>query len=216
MRIAVLGTGMVGKAIAGKLVELGHDVTMGSRSADNEEATAWAADAGEHAANGTFADAAAGAELVFNCTAGAASLDALEAAGADNLAGKVLVDVANALDFSQGMPPTLTVFGTDSLAERIQRSFPDARVVKALNTINARVMVEPERVPNEHDVFVCGDDDAAKREVSELLRGFGWPEGAIHDLGDITAARGTEAYLLFWLRLMGAVGSPDFNIRVVR
>ena len=207
---------MVGKAIAGKLVALGHEVTMGSRTADNEEAASWAGGAGQRASHGTFADAAAGGELVFNCTAGAASLDALTAAGADNLAGKVLVDVANALDFSQGMPPSLTVMGSDSLGEQIQRAFPSARVVKALNTMNCLVMVEPDRVAGRHHAFLCGDDDAAKGQVRQLLLEFGWPEDSILDLGDISAARATEAYVLFWVRLMGAVGSPDFNIEVVR
>ena len=216
MKCAVLGTGMVGKAIAGKLVSLGHDVTMGSRSADNEAATAWAGEAGERASNGTFADAAGRADVVFNCTAGGASLEALLAAGEDNLSGKVLVDVANPLDFSQGMPPTLSVMGSDSLGEQIQRSFPETRVVKTLNTINCQVMVDPGRVPGDHDVFLCGNDDGAKEEVRDLLASFGWPEGSIVDLGDISAARGMEAYLLFWLRLMGTAGGPDFNVKVVR
>lgn len=216
MKLAVLGTGMVGQAIAGKLASLGHEVAMGSRSADNEKAAAWAEEAGKRASHGTFAEAAGSADVVFNCTAGAASLEALLAAGEENLSGKLLVDVANPLDLSQGMPPSLTVMGDDSLGEQIQRTFPDARVVKTLNTVNCRVMVEPGRVPGDHDVFVCGDDDGAKAEVRELLAAFGWPDEAILDLGDISAARGTEAYLLFWLRLMGVAGGPDFNVKVVR
>lgn len=216
MRFGVLGTGMVGKAIAGKLASLGHDVTMGSRTADNEVAAAWAEGAGERASHGTFADAASASDVIFNCTAGGASLEALLAAGEDNLSGKLLVDVANPLDFSQGMPPTLSIMGGDSLGEQIQGAFPGARVVKALNTINCQVMVDPGRVPGDHDVFVCGNDDAAKAKVRELLESFGWPAGSILDLGDISAARGTEAYLLFWLRLMGVAGGADFNIKVVR
>ncbi len=203
MRIAVLGTGMVGKTIATKLVGLGHDVMMGSRTADHEGAAEWVASAEKGASQGTFADAAAFGELVFNCTAGAASLDALAMAGSENLAGKTLVDVSNPLDFSQGMPPTLFVMSTDSLGERIQRAFADARVVKMLNTVNHEVMVDPAKVPGEHDVFICGNDDAAKAEVVELLRSFGWPAEHIIDLGDISAARGTEAYLRLWLRLRG-------------
>jgi 8-hydroxy-5-deazaflavin:NADPH oxidoreductase len=218
VKFAVLGTGMVGQAIASKLASLGHEVVMGSRSADNEASRAWAEEAGERASHGTFADAAgAGAAgVVFNCTAGGASLEALLAAGQENLSGKLLVDVANPLDFSQGMPPTLSVMGDDSLGEQIQRAFPDAHVVKALNTVNCRVMVEPGRVPGDHDVFLCGNDDAAKAEVRAMLAAFGWPDHAIVDLGDISAARGTEAYLLFWLRLMGVAGGPDFNVKVVR
>jgi len=215
MKIAMLGTGMAGQAIASRLVGLGHEVTMGSRAADNEAATAWAAGAGERATHGTFSGAAAGAELVFNCTAGAASLEALRAAGEHNLQGKTLVDVANPLDFSVGMPPSLSPVGSDSLGEQIQRAFPKTRVVKALNTINCEVMVDPARVPGDHDVFLCGDDAAAKAQVCELLGAFGWPEGAIIDLGDISSARGTEGHVLLWLRLWGLVGSGDFNIKVV-
>lgn len=216
MRIAVLGTGVVGRTIAGKLVELGHEVTMGSRSADSEALTEWLAEAGEGARGGGFAEAAADAELVFNCTAGTASLAALSAAGAENLAGKTLVDVANALDFSKEAPPTLSICNDDSLAERIQAEFPEARVVKSLNTVNAAVMVDPGRVRGDHNVFVCGDDDAAKAQVGALLQAFGWPEAAIVDLGDIGAARGLEMYLPLWLRLYGTLGSPDFNIAIAR
>ncbi|HEX8754127.1 MAG TPA: NAD(P)-binding domain-containing protein [Solirubrobacterales bacterium] len=216
MRIGVLGTGAVGQAIAGRLVELGHEVTMGSRSADNGAMQTWLQGAGEGAAGGTFADAAAAGELIFNCTAGTASLEALEAAGAANLAGKTLVDVANPLDFSHGMPPRLSVCNDDSLGERIQAAHPDARVVKALNTVNASVMVEPSRVRGDHAIFVCGDDEAAKAQVTALLEAFGWPRDAIVDLGDITGARGTEMYLPLWLRLHGALDTTDFNIAILR
>jgi predicted dinucleotide-binding enzyme len=215
MRVGVLGTGMVGGAIATKLVELGHEVTMGSRTADNERAAEWVAAAGSGASQGTFADAAGHGELVFNCTAGAASLEALAAAGAENLAGKVLVDVSNPLDHSQGMPPSLFVSSTDSLGEQIQRAFPDARVVKTLNTVNCEVMVDPARVPGEHDVFVCGNDEAAKAEVVALLESFGWPAERVRDLGDISSARGMEAYLLLWIRLWGHLQTGYFNVRVV-
>jgi predicted dinucleotide-binding enzyme len=213
MRIGVLGTGVVGKTIATRLVELDHDVTMGARSAGNEKASEWAAGAGERASEGSFADAAAHGELVFNCTAGTASLDALRAAGEEELRGKVLVDVANPLDFSKGMPPTLSVCNDDSLGEQIQRAFPDTRVVKALNTVSAAVMVDPVEGSN---LFVCGDDAAAKEQVVELLASFGWPADAVVDLGGIDAARGAEMYLPLWLRLMGGLGTPSFNIAVVR
>ena len=215
MKLGVLGTGMVGRTIATKLVDLGHEVTMGSRTADNEDAAAWAS-VERNAAHGTFADAASFGELVVNCTAGAGSLDALRAAGGESLAGKVLLDVANPLDFSQGTPPSLFVSNTDSLGEQIQRAFPDARVVKALNTMNCEVMVDPARISGDHDVFVCGDDEAAKGDVRGLLQSFGWPAGSIIDLGGLSAARGTESYLPLWLRLWGALGSGDFNIKVVR
>lgn len=215
MKVAVLGTGMVGQTIATKLAELGHEVTMGSREAGNEKAVAWAAGAGDAAAEGSFADAAAAGEIVFNCTAGGASLQALSAAGEENLNGKALVDVANALDFSQGAPPSLSVCNTDSLGEQIQRGFPGAKVVKALNTVNAAVMVEPAKVPGDHFLPICGDE-AAKSQVIELLGEFGWPSERVQDLGDIAAARAMEMYLPLWLALMNSLGTAEFNIALAR
>ncbi len=216
MRIGVLGTGMVGRALGSKLVALGHEVMMGARQAGNETTVAWAGGAGVLASHGSFADAARLGELVVNAANGAASLDALAAAEAGNLAGKVLVDVANPLDTSRGMPPSLSVCNTDSLGEQIQRAFPEARVVKTLNTMNAEIMVDPGLVPGPHTVFVSGDNAAAKARVSELLESFGWPRESILDLGDISTARGTEMYLPLWLRLWATLGAGHFNIRVVR
>jgi predicted dinucleotide-binding enzyme len=213
VRVGVLGTGVVGQTLATKLVELGHEVTMGARSAGSEKAAAWVEAAGGGARAGSFADAAAHGELVLNCTAGTASLEALRAAGEEELRGKVLVDVANALDFSKGMPPTLSVVNDDSLGEQIQRAFPDARVVKALNTVNAAVMVDPIEGTT---LFICGDDAAAKGRVVALLGELGWPAETVLDLGGIEAARATEMYLPLWLRMMGALGTPGFNIAIVR
>lgn len=216
MRIAVLGTGVVGQTIATKLIELGHEVVMGSRQAGNDAAVTWSEGAGETAGEGSFGDAAGFGEIVFNCTAGGSSLDALAAAGEASLTGKVLIDVANPLDFSAGMPPTLSICNDDSLGERIQAAFPEARVVKTLNTVNSAVMVEPGRVGGDHVVFVCGEDGDAKGEVEELLESFGWPAERIVDLGGIAAARGTEMYLPLWLALYGKLGIGDFNIALER
>jgi 8-hydroxy-5-deazaflavin:NADPH oxidoreductase len=214
MRIGVLGTGMVGETLSTKFVELGHDVVMGARSAGNDKAVAWSERFPERAGQGSFADAAAHGEMVVNATAGVASVEALRAAGADNLAGKTLLDVANPLDFSGGFPPRLSVVNDDSLGEQIQREFPAARVVKALNTMNCLVMVDPARVAGDHDVLMAGDDEAAKRQVTGLLESFGWPAPAIRDLGGIRSARGLESYLPLWLSLMGILGTGDFNIHV--
>ena len=215
MKLGVLGTGMVGRALASKLVSLEHEVLMGSRQAGNEKAVAWATAAGGTAGEGTFATAAAFGDLVINATAGAVSLAALTAAGAENLAGKVLVDVANPLDYSAGMPPTLTVCNIDSLGEQIQRAFPEALVVKALNTMSAEVMVTPGVVTGSHNVFVAGNDAEAKAQVAAVLVSFGWPPGDILDLGDISASRGLEMYLPLWLRLWQATGTRDLNVEVV-
>lgn len=214
MRIGILGTGTVGQTLGTRLVQLGHDVKLGSRTGTNEKAAKWVTGAGEHATHGTFADAAVFGEMVFNCTGGVVSLAALNDAGAENLKNKVVVDVSNPLDFSRGFPPTLTVCNTDSVAEQIQRAFPDAKVVKALNTMTAPLMVNPTAIPGDHDVFLCGNDADAKARVTELLRSFGWR--VILDLGDITAARGMEMILPIWLRLMGTFKTPMFNFHIAR
>jgi len=214
MRIGILGTGVVGQTIGSRLAQLGHDVMLGARTATNEKATKWASENKPRGTHGTFADAAQFGEIVFNCTSGLVSLDALTAAGAANLDSKTLVDVANPLDFSQGFPPTLTISNTESVAERIQAAFPGAKVVKTLNTVTAAVMVNTSLVSGDHDVFVSGNDAAAKAQVTELLRSFGWR--AVIDLGDITSARGAEMVLPIWLRLMGAFKTPIFNFHIAR
>jgi predicted dinucleotide-binding enzyme len=217
MKIAVLGTGMVGTTIASKLIALDHEVTLASRTADNSKARAWLDKvASPHAHTATFADAAAKAELVFNCTAGVASLEALELTGAANLAGKILVDVSNPLDFSRGMPPTLSICNDSSLGEQIQAAYPNTRVVKTLNTVSASIMVEPSKVPGDHVMFIAGNDAEAKQQVERMIlrEWFGWRE--VIDLGGIANARGTEMYLPLWLRMYGALGTANFNITIAR
>lgn len=226
MKIAVLGTGMVGRALAGRLAELGHEATVGTRDVDatmartasdamgNPPYADWA-QAHPQVRLATFADAAADAELVVNATAGNVSIAALEAAGREHLAGKVLLDVANPLDYSQGFPPSLFVSNTDSLAEQIQAAFPETRVVKSLNTMNAFLMTDPRRLADaDHTVFVSGDDPGAKQLVTELLRSFGHTD--VIDLGDISTARGTETLLPVWVRLYGVLGVPTFQFKIVR
>jgi predicted dinucleotide-binding enzyme len=216
MRIAVLGTGGVGSTLASALVATGHEVRMGSRTAGNEKAVAWVAATGEGATEGSFADAASWGELVVNATGGLVSVEALTAAGAENLAGKVLLDVSNPLDFSEGFPPKVVQPDGRSLGELLQASFPDAHVVKTLNTMNADVMVGPRSLPGSHAVFVAGDSADAKAVAAELLRGFGWQGEEIIDVGGIAAARGLELYLPLWLSLMGSFGTPAFNVSIVR
>lgn len=214
MHVGVLGTGMVGIALGTRLVEVGHDVVIGSRTPDNATGSAWAAGQPERAAAGTFAAAARHGEVVFNATPGAVSLDALRAAGAEHLSGKVLIDVSNPM-VGYAVPLTLDPIGDDSNAERIQRAFPEVRVVKSLNTMNCEVMVRPSTVPGDHDVFMAGDDAEAKDAVRSILVDFGWPETSVRDLGDLTSARALEAYLFLWIGLRMTIGHNAFNIRVV-
>ncbi|HEV7595148.1 MAG TPA: NAD(P)-binding domain-containing protein [Gemmatimonadaceae bacterium] len=215
MRIGILGTGVVGKTLGTKLAKLGNDVKMGSRAGGGDKATGWVKSTGGKSSEGTFAEAAAHGEIVFNCTAGTASLEALNAAGARNLEGKTLVDVSNPLDFSKGMPPTFTVCNTDSLGEQIQRAFPTAHVVKSLNTVTAAVMADPSIIPGVHDMFVSGNDAKAKAQVINLLKTeLGWKE--VIDLGDIKGARAQEMHLALWARLYMKFQTPNVNVHVAR
>jgi len=215
-KIGILGTGNVGDTIGSKLIELGHSVTMGSRTNNNEKALAFAAKNGEKACAGTFAEAAAFGEIIFNCTKGLGSIDALQMAGEINLKDKIIVDVANPLDFTHGMPPSLSVSNTDSLGEEIQKTFPSTKVVKALNTMWCGLMVNPNLINNgDHNTFISGNDADAKEKVKEILLSFGWASKNIIDLGDITTSRGTEMYLALWVRVMGCLNSGNFNIKIV-
>jgi predicted dinucleotide-binding enzyme len=212
MKIGVLGTGMVGTTIATKLVQLGHHVTMGSRTPDNQAAAHWTKLNGINASQGTFADAVLYSEMVFLCTKGEATLEVVRTAGQNAFGEKVVVDVSNPLDFSRGMPPSLLICNTDSLAEHVQKVLPYAKVVKTLNIVNCEVMVDPSKASNP-TMLVCGNHGEAKATVTALLRDFGWDD--IVDLGDIKAARGTEMLLPVWLSLFSVVGHPHFGFKIV-
>ncbi len=225
MKINVLGTGVVGQTIATKMLELGHEVSMGTRNAQQTKSRADK----NHMSNQSFSDWHAdhskvnlqdyenlptNCDLYINATSGGSSLDALNALGKDNLRSKIILDIANPLDFSKGMPPSLSVCNTDSLAEQIQRSFPDSKVVKSLNTMNCFLMMNPLLVKGDHSVFISGNDTSAKNTVKILLESIGWSSKNIIDLGDITTARATEMLLPIWLRLWGALGSAEFNFHI--
>jgi predicted dinucleotide-binding enzyme len=227
MRIGIFGTGVVGQTLASALAARGHEVMIGTRDPratlerDTGNAFSRTTFREWHAVNsavrlGTFAECAAFAEVLVNATSGGGALPALQAAGAAALGDKIMLDVANPLDFSRGMPPTLAVCNTDSLGEQLQRAFPALRVVKTLNTTNVMVMVNPAAVAGgDHSMFVCGNDADAKSKVRGWLgEWFGWRD--VIDLGDITTARGTEMLLPIWLRLWGALGSPMFNFKIAR
>jgi 8-hydroxy-5-deazaflavin:NADPH oxidoreductase len=227
MNIGILGSGIVAKTIAGKLDALGHSVVLGTRDvaatlARNEPDMAggpplrtWL-ESHPRVQLVTQAKAAAHGELVINALSGQGAIPALREIGAKAFAGKTLIDISNPLDFSKGMPPSLSVANTDSLGEQIQRELPDTKVVKTLNTVNAFLMVEPQQLAGgDHTMLVCGNDAGAKAQVAKLLRdGFGWKD--VIDLGDITNARGTEMWVALWARLFGALGNPMFGLKVVR
>ena len=213
MNIGVLGTGATGQIIGSKLVQLGHDVMLGSRDEANPKAVAWAKDLGHNALYGSFMNTAEFGEIIFNCTQGSASLEALRMAGEANLNDKVLIDTANPIDHSTDLW-TLTVCNTDSLGEQIQREFPRAKVVKTLNTINVNVIVDPNKLIEKTHVFVSGNDIEAKATVVRILKEwFGWRE--VIDLGDITTSRSVEMYMLLWRSLRKSISAQRFNIKVV-
>jgi len=213
MNIGVLGTGATGQAIGSKLVQLGHDVMLGSRDEANPKAVVWAKDLGHNALYGSFMNTAEFGEIIFNCTLGSASLEVLRMAGERNLNDKVLIDTANPIDHSTDLW-TLTVCNTDSLGEQIQREFPRAKVVKTLNTINVNVIVDPNKLIEKTHVFVSGNDIEAKATVVRILKEwFGWRE--VIDLGDITTSRSVEMYMLLWRSLRKAISAQRFNIKVV-
>lgn len=218
MKIAIMGTGTVGEAIGSKLIALGHDVMMGSRTKNNEKALEFVNKNSGRPREGTFAEAAHFGEIIFNCTKGEHSIDALKSTG-DGLNGKIVVDVANPLDFSQGMPPTLipALSNSNSLGEEIQKTFPKVKVVKTLNTMWNGLMVNPNLIGNgDHINYICGNDAEAKSKVIAILQEMGWKKENILDLGDISAARGTESFLPIWLRIYLATGSGAFNFKLVK
>ncbi|MEJ8801143.1 NADPH-dependent F420 reductase [Pontibacter sp. H249] len=214
--IAVLGTGMVGNAIGTKLIQLGYNVMMGSRSATNEKALAWEEANGANASAGTFEDAAKFGELIFNCTKGEITLEVFKMAGTENFKGKTIIDISNPLDFSQGMPPSLipAYSNTNSLGEEIQKLLPEANVVKTLNIVNCEVMVDAKKSGGDPTMFISGNSAEAKAEVKEILQQFNWTD--IIDLGDITTARGTEMMLPIWIRTWMATGNGYFAFKIVQ
>lgn len=205
---------MVGEALGTKFVQLGHQVKMGSRTANNESATKWAAKNGANALTGTFADAASFGEISFLCLKGEVELDVVRSVGSGPFGGKIVVDVSNPLDFSRGMPPSLSVCNINSLGEEVQKALPAAKVIKTLNIVNCDIMIDPGKAGEQPTMLICGNDEAAKTKVTSLLKSLGWTD--IIDLGDITKARGTEMLLPVWLNLMQTFGHPHFGFKVVR
>ena len=207
MKVGVLGTGEVGKALGKGFVALGHEVKMGSRTANNEKALAWAKEVGPNGSVGTFADAATFGEVIVLATLGVGNEEALGRAGPENLRGKVVIDATNPLDFSPGGPPRLAIAGNDSGGERVQKLLPGTHVVKAFNTVGSSLMFRPDLPGGPPDMFIAGNDQGAKKKVTGILRDFGW--GAVHDLGGIEASRYLEAMCLVWV--LSALPGGNWN-----
>jgi 8-hydroxy-5-deazaflavin:NADPH oxidoreductase len=229
MKIAIIGTGVVGRTLASRLVDLDHDVMMGTRNVSeklvskekdsygNPSFSEWIKE-NNRIKLGTFAETAAFGEIVINASNGSNSVTALILAGTKNLAGKVLIDIANPLDFSNGMPPSLLpgLNNTNSLGEEIQKTFPESLVVKTLNTMWCGLMVDPKLVGNgDHINFISGNNSEAKRKVGKLLKQLGWSDENIIDIGDITGARATESLLPIWLKIMSVKKNGAFNFKIV-
>lgn len=216
MNFGIFGSGMVGAALGMKLVSLGHAVKMGSREADNDAAAKWVRQAGRGASQGTFTDAAEFGEMILVCLRGDVALPVVKSVGAAKLKGKIVIDISNPLDMSKGFPCPLLpdLCNTHSLGEATQNALPESFVVKTLNTVNCEVMVNPSLANGESDLFICGNDSGAKNRVVEVLRSFGWK--IVIDLGDITAARGTEMLMPIWMRMFGLFGTPHFNFHIVK
>jgi 8-hydroxy-5-deazaflavin:NADPH oxidoreductase len=230
MKIGIIGTGAVGRTIASKLVELKHDVMMGTRDV-TEKLGSTAKDAygnpsfsewyktNNKVKLGTFAEAGSFGEIVVNATHGGSSVTALLLTGAKNLTKKILIDIANPLDFSNGMPPGLLpgLNNTNSLGEEIQKTFPDTMVVKTLNTMWCGLMINPKLIGNgDHVNFISGNNTEAKNKVKTILNQFGWSDENIIDIGDIKGARATESMLPIWLKVMSVMKNGAFNFKIVK
>ena len=213
MKIGILGTGDVGQALGIGFANLGHEVKMGSRDPNQEKVKAWVNKAGSKASAGTFAEAAAYGELAVLCTIWTGAENAIRLAGPDHLAGKVVIDTTNPLDFSAGIPPKLSVGHTDSAGEHIQRWLPNSRVVKAFNIVGSAHMFKPEFPGGPPDMFICGDDDQAKVTVTDLLQAFGW---SVIDIGGIECARYLEPLAMIWIRHFFRVNSVNHAFKLLR
>lgn len=218
MNIGVLGTGTVGEAIASALIDKKHHVKMGSRTASNEKASAWVKKAGKNASQGTFDDAAAFGDLLFLCLNGEYAMDAVQSIQLNHVKEKIVIDLTNPLDFSHGMPPTiLDEYSIVSLGEKIQQELSTAYVVKTLNTVNYKLMIDATIVNNgDHHLFVCGNNADAKNKVKHfLVDNFHWKPHHFVDVGDIKSARTVEAIVPFWVTVMQALQTPLFNFKIV-
>ncbi len=219
MKVGVLGTGSVGEAIGTALIKKGHRVMLGSRSANNEKAKAWVEKVGENGAQGTFDEAAAFGDLFFVCLHGEHALPVVRKLSEENVRNKIVIDLTNPLDFSKGMPPQIIegLGNSTSLGEEIQKLLPNSFVVKTLNTINYKLMVDARIVNNgDHHIFMSGNSADAKNKVKDfLVDNFHWRADRLVDLGGIETARTVEEIVPFWVSIWQKMGTPLFNFKIV-
>ena len=212
-RVGVLGTGEVGRRLAAGFRARDHDVMIGSRDPGKPDLREWLSDEGAGIEVGTFAQAAAHGEFLVLSVLGSAAEEAIAEAGRENFTGKVVIDAMNPLDFSGGFPPKLSISGEDSLGERVQRALPDARVVKAFNTIGSPYFVDPSFGEGPPTMLIAGDDEEAKRTVGDVLADFGWSH--VVDIGGIEGSRELEAICIAWVKIGGQRGSWDHGFRLL-
>jgi 8-hydroxy-5-deazaflavin:NADPH oxidoreductase len=213
MKIGILGRGNVGRTLAAGFRDRGHEVMIGSRDPGHAELQEWLAGAGEGVKAGTMSETAEFGELLVLALLGVAAEEAIRGAGPENFSGKVVIDAMNPLDFSGGPPPKLAFSGEDSLGERVQRAIPDAKVVKAFNTIGAPLMIEPRLQGAQPAMFIAGDDAGAKESVADILRSFGWPDPV--DIGGIEGSRELEALCILWVKVGFVRGAWDHAISLM-
>ena len=213
MRVGVLGSGEVGRCLAAGFSGRGHEVMIGSRDPAKAELREWLAGDGSGIEVGTFAETAAHGELLVLAVLGNAAEEAIADAGPDNFKGKIVIDAMNPLDFSGGFPPKLSIAGEDSLGERVQRALPEARVVKAFNTIGNPYFVDPSFSEGQPTMLIAGDDQSAKDTVRDVLTDFGWSDTV--DIGGIEGSRELEAICVVWVKIGGARGAWDHGFKLL-
>lgn len=214
MRIGILGSGIVGRSLGKGFASNGHDVRLGTRTPEKQEVQEWLKTTKGKVSAGTFSETATYGQIIVLCSLGEATEAVIKVAGMKNFDGKLVIDATNPLDFSKGMPPGLFVGTTDSLGERVQRMLPNAKVVKCFNIVNNQTMINPRMKEGLPDMIICGNDEAAKREVAGLLKEFGWGEPI--DIGGIDGARWLEAYTALWVRLAIKLGNWGVAAKILR
>jgi predicted dinucleotide-binding enzyme len=221
MKIGVIGSGDVGRRLADGLLDLGHEVKIGTRDTSKKEVVEWidkhrkkGAREPEYASVGSFAESASyGDYLIIISTAWSGTSNAIAMADPNNMKNKIVIDTTNPLDFSQGLPPRMAVGHTDSAAETVQRLLPQAKVIKAFNIVGNPHMVHPDFPGGPPTMFICGDDEQAKKMVIEnILTPFGWET---IDIGGLEGARLLEPLAMLWITYYFRTGTGNHAFKLL-